>query len=225
MLHFADQLVLLRLNYEWRKLVDLIKFEDKQLWRAVYEDLAEHLGEWLEDYQVAVSSEYMIFDNCIRQLGSSELLLMYYNLIDSYKQIYGLSCFYPLSIVRNDFKRTGLKTKANIHFQDINHLLNQHQLSDLGEDGTLMYHSFEFNTDNLNLIDGLIDHFPNHESIFDEVRKYAEAIHIFEIQLRVPDMDLGEESEDEEIVETEESEKNDINAEELLKIFKKLMSK
>ena len=224
MLHVGDQLVLIRLNYEWRKLVDLIKFEDSTLWKSVYEHLIENLGEWLGENQVAVASEYMMFDNCVRQLGSSELLLMYYKLVEYYKQIFGLSCFYPLTTVRNDFKRTSLTSFVNQHFQEINNLLNQHQLSDLEDEDT--YHSFQFNTDNLNLIEGLKDHYPNHDDIFNEVQRYAEAIHMFEVQVRVPDMDIGEESEEElETPEETENQKEELTAEDLLKIFRKLVLK
>lgn len=194
MLNELDLIKITRLNYEWRNLVNLIKAEDSKLWDAVYGYLIEHLEHILGDLQVQISSEYMIFDNLIRQLDSyedSNFMLYYETIVSNFRQVFGLSCFLSLEQIRRDFKRHKLTRTANLYFDQVNKFLGSN--ADLGED-EITFHSFELNVDNLPLIDSLEENYPNYKYVFDEFRKYAESIYIFEIDHIVPDMDQEEES-------------------------------
>jgi len=192
MLNELDLIKLTRLNYEWRNLVNLIKSEDSKLWDAIYAYLIENLEHVLGDVQVQISSEYMIFDNLIRQLESyedSNFMRYYETIVSSFKQVFGLSCFLSLEQIRRDFKRHKLTRTANLYFEQINKFLGSN--ADLGEE-EITFHSFELNVDNLPLIDSLEENYPNYKYVFDEFRKYAEAIYMFEIDHMVPDMDQEE---------------------------------
>lgn len=192
MLNELDLIKLTRLNYEWRNLVNLIKSEDSKLWDAIYAYLIENLEHVLGDIQVQISSEYMIFDNLIRQLESyedSNFMRYYETIVSSFKQVFGLSCFLSLEQIRRDFKRHKLTRTANLYFEQINKFLGSN--ADLGEE-EITFHSFELNVDNLPLIDSLEENYPNYKYVFDEFRKYAEAIYMFEIDHMVPDMDQEE---------------------------------
>ena len=192
MLNELDLIKIARLNYEWRNLVNLIKAEDVKLWEAVYAYLIENLEHILGDTQVQISSEYMIFDNLIRQLGSyedSNFITYYETIVDNYKQVFGLSCFLSLETIRRDFKRHKLTRTVNGYFEQVNKVLGSN--ADLGDE-EISYHSFELNVDNLPLIDSLEENYPNYKYVFDQFRKYAEAIYTFEIDNLVPDMDQEE---------------------------------
>jgi hypothetical protein len=192
MLSELDLIKITRLNYEWRNLVNLIKAEDPKLWDEIYANLIEHLERILGDLQVQISSEYMIFDNLIRQLASyedSNFIVYYETIVSNYKQVFGLSCFLTLERIRRDFKRHKLTRVANVYFEQINKFMGPN--ADLGDED-ITFHSFELNVDNLPLIDSLEENYPNYKHVFDEFRKYAEAIYMFEIDHIVPDMDQEE---------------------------------
>lgn len=224
MLHESDQLVLLRLNYEWKHLVNLIKNEGKDVWESVYGYIAESLEIILGDVEVQIASEYMIFDNTVRQLGDSNILLIYFNLVENYKRVFGLTCFYPMARLRKEFKITRTTDLANRHFSEFNRILQSQGWGDLGDEMEVYFHSFEFNVENFNLIEDMEEMYPEQENIFEEFRRYAEAIYLFELVCPVPEIDFDEESESEE-PETPENSEGNVSEKDLLRVMKMLLSK
>lgn len=185
MLQPSDRLLLLRLNYEWRNLVNLIKFQGRRIWKNVYRIIIDELEEYLGPAEVTISSEYMVFDNCIRQLGSLDLLLRYYHLVHNFRQIFHLCCFLPLSTIRKAMRRAPRHVKGKIAYKldKANHIAFGRDLET--DDSNHEFQTFELNIDNISLIDDLIDMYPEESPILQEVIAYIEALYIFEIMYPV----------------------------------------
>lgn len=166
---------LTRLNYEWRQIIDIIKHidssESTSLWDQIYGNIQEYIGQFLET-EVHISSEYMIFDNCIRQ-AIPWFIVAYNDIVDSYKQILDISAFLPFEY---------LKEKIYAH-NDIEYF--DMKLSEI--DRYLNLPNFKLCVDNLIIMGDLeID-----ENIINEIQLYVEALYTH--RLHIPNADYKSE--------------------------------
>lgn len=200
MLSDVQQFVLLRLNYEWRHLIDIIRnlddspadasFSDNSLsegdstvWKSIYQIIVEKLGKCLK-HKVNISSEYMIFDNCIRQLdGDVYLLEVYHTLVDSFKQILNLSVFLPMEKVHKHIYVSDECDWFASKFEEINKLIFKRDLTFKSK----KYDSYELTVDGLLMLEDLMADYPNETILFQEVVQYIESMYMHKIWLpRLP---------------------------------------
>lgn len=154
-------IVLARLNYEWRQIVDIIKHIPDNTWDEVYTNIQEYLQQILED-EVHISSEYMIFDNCIRQ-AIPWLIVAYNNIVDYYKQILGLSMYISVEQLKEQIYAYGEIDYFDAKLREIDQYLNQP--------------NFNLCVDNLIIMEDLdID-----PDIIHEIHIYVEALYTHRI--------------------------------------------
>jgi len=166
---------LTRLNYEWRQIVDIIKNLDIEshdsTWSEIYTNIQEYIGQFLET-EVHISSEYMIFDNCIRQ-AIPWFIIAYNDIVCHYKQILDISSFLSFEYLKKQ-----IYAHNDVEYFDM-------KLSEI--DRYLNLPNFKLCVDNLLIMDDLdID-----ENVINEIQLYVEALYTH--RLHIPNMDYTSE--------------------------------
>lgn len=161
-------IVLIRLNYEWRQIIDIIK-HIPDAWDDVYTNIQEYLQQLLDD-EVHISSEYMIFDNCIRQ-ATPWLIVAYNNIVDYYKQILGLSMYISFEQLKEQIYAYNEIEYFDTKLNEIDKYLN--------------LPNFKLCVDNLIIMNDL-DIDPN---IIHEIHLYVEALYTHRIFIPNSELD------------------------------------
>lgn len=160
-----EKFLLLRLNYEWKNIVNFIKRYSPHIWGQTFRCIWDEFKEYIDDREINVSSEYTLFDECIRTFNDTHLMQIYYQLIDSYKSILGLSCCMPMRLVRQEIIRCKKEQLFESYFDKVNSLLFNSEEE-----------SFLLSVDSLNTFSSR-----NNNPVFKEIIKYVEALYIFEL--------------------------------------------
>jgi len=184
MLDNIQQFILLRLNYDWRYLVDSIRAIDSshleegdKIWQDVYTVIIQKLNGYLGSRKVDISSEYMIFDNCIRQLNDVHLLEEYYTIVSNFKQILGLTVFLPMEYIREQIYLYDERDWFDIKLEEVNRLVFKRDFKN--NDKT--YNCYELNVDGLLTMDDLMVGYPDERELLQEVVVYIESLYIQKI--------------------------------------------
>ena len=175
-----EQVVLVKLNYEWTNLVNIIKYYDSSIWKSTYETIGQYLNEIL-DKEVSIASEYTIFDNIIRQTGDSRVFVLYMNLVSRYKDVFGLSSCLPMSLINTAFKKK--KINVDSKFMKLNNILRNKDI--------------EIDIENAVLYEELGDKDEENYEIYQCIISYIQSLYIFEIMCPVPEICDGDYSDDE----------------------------
>lgn len=189
-MNINTEIRLLRLNYEYCKLIDIIKTYDPTVWDQLHKLIEKELGNLLGDYEVAIGSDYSIFDDCIRQVPDlyPELMSMYEDLIKNYRQVLGMGSMLPYNEICELLKGE----KAVRVIDEINALFNFIN-TEIAGDGYMteagifvnntQYFNFKLTINNLALLDVMTIELPsvNSERFIEDVRLYIDAVVTYDV--------------------------------------------
>lgn len=189
-MNINTEIRLLRLNYEWSQLINIIKTYDAELWSTLFSSIQDGLGDLLGDVQVSIASDHSIFDDCIRQAPDlyNELMITYESIILNYRNVLGM---YTM-LSSNDIS-TLLQQNANNHiFAEINilfHYINNEIASESYMDNSgifvdgVRYYNFKLTKYNVQLLDAMhIDmQNVNSERFLEDIRLYIDAFITYEV--------------------------------------------